>query len=99
GKTIAITSPWGGCSGNAAGLTPTVKFGLAFPNGTATSPVPSLDGKTLYVLESRPSASGGVILHAINVDNILLNKGAYNFGTGVWSGARDIAAPNILPTS
>ncbi len=98
-NTIAITNPYGFCPGNAGGMTPTVKFGLAMAYGTATSPVPSLDGKVLYFLESRPSAQGGVILHAINVDNIVSNRGTYNFGTGVWSGARALAAPTGLSTS
>jgi hypothetical protein len=96
---IAITNPYGFCPGNAGGTTPTVKFGLAMQYGTATSAVPSLDGTVLYVLESRPSAQGGVILHAINVNNITVNKGSYNFGTGVWSGARALAAPTGLSTS
>ena len=98
-NTIAITNPYAGCSGNGAGLTPTVKFGLATTYGTATSAVPSLDGKVLYFLESRPSANGGVVLHAINVDNIVTNKGVYNFTTNVWSGARALAAPTGLATS
>jgi hypothetical protein len=92
-NNIAITNAYAGCPGNGAGMTPTVKFGLAMAYGTATSAVPSWDGEVVYFLESRPSAQGGVILHAINVDNIVVNKGAYNFGTGVWSGARALAAP------
>jgi hypothetical protein len=46
--------------------------------------VPSLDGKVLYVLEN---AAGGVVLHAINVDNISTHPGTYNFGTTTWSNA------------
>lgn len=98
-NTIAITNPYAGCPGNGAGLTPTVKFGLAISYGTATSAVPSFDGEVLYFLESRPSSRGGVVLHAINVDNILTNKGVYNFSTNVWSGARALAAPTGLATS
>jgi hypothetical protein len=63
--------------------------------GTATSAVPSLDGKVLYVLESGSS----VILHAINVDNITSNPGTYNFGTQTWSNAHTLAAPTGTPTS
>ena len=74
-----------------------MKFGLALPNGVPTSPVPSLDGKVLYVLESR---AAGMILHAINVDNITVNKGVYNFGTNLWSGARDLSIASFgLPAS
>jgi hypothetical protein len=98
-NTIGITNAYAGCAGNAAGTTPTVKFGLAMAYGTATSAVPSLDGTVLYFLESRPSANGGAILHAMNVNNILLNKGAYNFVTGLWSGARVLAAPTGLASS
>jgi hypothetical protein len=98
-NTIAITNPYAGCAGNSAGLTPTVKFGLAMAYGTATSAVPSLDGKILYVLESRPSANGGVVLHAINVNNIVTNPGVYNFTTNVWSGARALAAPTGTASS
>jgi hypothetical protein len=98
-NVIAMTNAYIGCTGNAAGTTPTVEFGLAFPFGTATSPVPSLDGSVLYVLESRPSASGGVILHAINVNKVLVNPGTYTYGTSTWSGARDVAAPTGLPAS
>jgi hypothetical protein len=98
-NTVAITNPYGFCPGNAGGTTPTVKFGLAMAYGTATSVVPSLDGTVLYVLESRPSAQGGVILHAINVNNITVNKGAYNFTTGVWSGARSLSTATFGATS
>jgi hypothetical protein len=98
-NVIAITNAYTGCPGNVAGATPTVKFGLATGDGTPTSAVPSLDGKILYVLESRPSANGGAILHAINVNNILVNPGIYNFGTSTWTGARALAAPTGLPTS
>ena len=55
-NVIAITNPYAGCPGNATGTTPTVKLGLRMGTGTSTSPVPSLDGQTLYVFESRPSA-------------------------------------------
>ena len=92
-NVIAITNSYAGCPGNSTGKTPTVKFGLRLATGTATSPVPSLDGKTLYVFESRTVANGGLILHAINVDNIVSNVGTYNFTTNVWSNAHTLAAP------
>ena len=53
-NVIAITNPYAGCTGNAAGTTPTVKFGIALPFGTATSAVPSLDGTVLYVIRVAP---------------------------------------------
>ena len=81
-NVIAITNPYAGCSGNAAGTTPTVKWAIALPTGTATSPVPSLDGTVLYVLEK---GTAGVILHAINVNNITSQTGTYNFGTSNWN--------------
>jgi hypothetical protein len=84
-NVIAITNAYAGCTGNPAGATPTVKFGIALPNGTATSAVPSLDGTVLYVIESRPSGSGGPILHAINVNKITTNPGVYNFGSNTWT--------------
>jgi hypothetical protein len=96
---IGITNPYAGCSGNPAGQTPTVKFGIRLGTGTATSVVPSLDGKILYVIESRPSASGGVILHAILVDNIVSGPGTYNFATGAWQTTHTLAAPTGLATS
>jgi hypothetical protein len=88
---IAITNPYSTCPGNSSGVTPTVKFGIQLPYGTATSAVPSLDGTVLYVLESRPSGNGGAILHAINVNKIISNPGTYNFGTKVWSNAHVLA--------
>jgi hypothetical protein len=90
-NVIAITNPYAPCPGNPLGVTPTVKFGIQLPYGTATSAVPSLDGTVLYVLESRPSANGGAILHAINVNKITANPGTYNFGTKVWSNAHVLA--------
>lgn len=96
---IAITNPYAGCPGNAAGATPTVKFGIRMGTGTATSVVPSLDGKVLYVLESRLAGAGGVILRAINVDNIVTNPGTYDFGTTNWTATHTLAAPTGLPTS
>jgi hypothetical protein len=96
---IAITNPYAGCPGNPAGTTPTVKFGIAMTFGTTTSPVLSLDGTVLYVFESRPRASGGLILHAINVNNIAANPGTYNFGTGTWTSVHTLAAPTGLPGS
>jgi hypothetical protein len=90
-NVIAITNPYATCPGNASGVTPTVKFGIQLPYGTATSVVPSLDGTILYVLESRPSVNGGVILHAINVNKITSNPGSYNFVTKVWSNAHVLA--------
>jgi hypothetical protein len=92
-NVIAITNSYAGCSGNVNGQTPTVKFGVRMGTGTATSPVPSLDGKTLYVFESRSLANGGLVLHAINVDNIISNVGNYNFNTNVWSNAHVLPAP------
>ena len=56
-------------------LTPTVKFAIRLPYGTGTSPTLSLDGTVLYLFESRSSANGGPILHAINVNNITTNPG------------------------
>ena len=56
-NVIAITNSYGHCPGNSTGKTPTVKFGLRLTSGTATSPVPSLDGETLYVIESRRDAA------------------------------------------
>ena len=87
---IAIRNPYAGCPGNAAGATPTVKFGLRLPYGVPTSPVPNIDGTILYVIESRPSANGGPILHAINVNNITTTVGTYNFGTTNWSNAHTL---------
>ncbi len=98
-NVIAITNPYVGCPGNPANLTPTVKFGLRLPHGVPTSPVPSLDGEVLYVIESRPSVNGGMILHAINVDNITTNVGTYNYTTTRWSSAHALAAPSGAPDS
>jgi hypothetical protein len=95
---IAITNSYSFCPGNVADASrPTVKFAFALPFGVPTSPVPSLDGKVLYVLESRPSASGGVILHAINVDHVG-TSGVYNFAAGTWSGARDLSITGMGTT-
>lgn len=94
-NVIAITNSYAGCTGNPTGKTPTVKWGLRLGTGTATSPVPSLDGSTLYVLESRPVLTGGLILHAINVNNITSNVGTYNFTTNVWSNAHTLATSPI----
>jgi hypothetical protein len=94
-NVIAITNPYAGCAGNAGGTTPTVKFGIALPFGTATSAVPSFDGNVLYVIESRPSGSGGMILHAINVNNITTTPGAYNFGTGTWTSVHTLSSSPI----
>ena len=94
-NVIAITNAYAGCTGNATGATPTVKFGIALPYGTATSAVPSLDGTVLYVIESRPSANGGPILHAINVNNITTNPGAYNFTTNTWTQTHTLSASPI----
>jgi hypothetical protein len=98
-NVIAITNPYATCLGNPVGVTPTVKFGIRLPWGTATSAVPSLDGTVLYVLESRPIANGGAVLHAINVNNITTSPGTYNFATKVWSNAHVLAAPTLLPSS
>ncbi len=98
-NVVAITNPYATCLGNPLGVTPTVKFGIRLPYGTATSAVPSLDGTILYVLESRPSGNGGVILHAINVNNITTSPGTYDFNTKVWSNAHVLAAPTLLPSS
>ena len=94
-NVIAITNAYAGCTGNAAGATPTVKFGIALPYGTATSAVPSIDGTVLYVMQSRPSANGGPILHAINVNNITTSPGAYNFTTNVWTQTHTLSASPI----
>jgi hypothetical protein len=93
---IAITNAYAGCTGNSTGATPTVKFGIAMGAGTATSASPSLDGKVLYVFES---ASTGVILHAINVNNITSTPGTYNFTFKFWSSTHTLAAPNGTATS
>jgi hypothetical protein len=98
-NVIAITNSYAGCPGNSTGKTPTVKFGLRLGTGTATSPVPSMDGKTLYVFESRSVAAGGLVLHAINVDNIVSNVGSYDFTTNVWSNAHTLAAPSGTASS
>jgi hypothetical protein len=95
-NVVAITNAYAGCPGNAAGTTPSVKWAIAMTAGTATSAVPSLDGTVLYVLESRGT---GVILHAINVNNITSTPGAYNFGTQLWTSTHTLAAPTGLPTS
>jgi hypothetical protein len=95
-NVIAITNAYASCPGNAAGTTPTVKWGIRMPNGTATSAVPSLDGTVLYVLEN----ANPVILHAINVNNITTNPGTYNFGTTNWSNAHTLSTSPIgTPTS
>jgi hypothetical protein len=66
-------------------------------NGTATSAVPSLDGTVLYVLENR---AAGVVLHAINVNNITTNPGTYNFVAQLWSNAHVLSTSPIgTPTS
>jgi len=91
-NVIAITNPYAGCTGNTAGATPTVKFGLRLGTGTATSPVLSLDGKVLYVFES---IANGLVLHAINVDNITTTPGTYNFTTKVWSNAHTLKTSPI----
>jgi hypothetical protein len=98
-NVIAITNAYASCPGNSTGTTPTVKFGIRLGTGTATSIVPSLDGSVIYVFESRTAGNGGVILHAINVNNITTNVGTYNFGTKVWSNAHSLAAPTGLSTS
>lgn len=95
-NVIAITNAYAICPGNASGTTPTVKWAIAMTAGTATSAVPSFDGNVLYVLESRGT---GVILHAINVNNITTNPGAYNFVTQLWTQTHTLAAPNGTPTS
>jgi len=94
-NVIAITNAYAGCTGNALGTTPTVKWGIRMASGTATSAVPSIDGKVLYVLESGTS----VVLHAINVDNITTNPGTYSFVTQTWSTAHTLAAPTGTATS
>lgn len=91
-NVIAVTNPYAGCPGNASGTTPTIKWGIRMPNGTATSAVPSLDGTVLYVLENRPA---GVRLHAIKVDNITTNPGTYDFATQRWSNAHVLATSPI----
>ena len=98
-NVIAITNSYAGCPGNSTGKTPTVKWGLRMGTGTATSPVPSLDGQTLYVFESRTTGAGGLILHAINVNNIVSNVGTYNFTTTNWSNAHTLAAPSGTASS
>jgi hypothetical protein len=94
-NVIAITNAYAGCTGNSTGATPTVKFGIRLGTGTATSAALSLDGEILYVLESRPSGSGGPILHAIQVDNITSTPGTYNFGTTNWTSTHTLATSPI----
>ena len=96
---IAITNPYFGCPGNPANLTPTVKFGIRMQYGSALAPVPSLDGEVVYVIEQRSSANGGMILHAVLVDNITSSPGTYDYGTTNWSNAHTLASPTGLPTS
>ena len=67
--------------------------------GTATSPVPSLDGTDALRLRIAPIGAGGVILHAINVNNIVSNVGTYNFATTDWSNAHTLAAPTGTASS
>ena len=98
-NVIAITNPYVGCPGNPLNLTPTVKFALRLQYGTGTSPTLSLDGTVLYLFESRSSGNGGPILHAINVNNITTNPGAYNFNTGAWTSVHTLAAPTGLANS
>jgi hypothetical protein len=85
-NVIAMTNPYVGCPGNPLNLTPTVKWALRLPYGVPTSATISFDGTILYVIESRPQANGGPILHAIRVNNITTNTGTYNYNTGAWSG-------------
>ena len=100
-NVIGITNPYAGCPGNPTGATPTVKFGIRMATGTATSAVPSLDGNVLYVIESRASGSGGVILHAINVDSITSPiQAPTTTRTQLWSNAHTFWRPPIgTPTS
>jgi len=84
-NVIGLTNIYAPCPNNSTGATPTVKFGIRMGTGTATSAVPSLDGTVLYVIESR--TSGGVILHAINVDRITVSVGTYNYTSQLWSNA------------
>jgi hypothetical protein len=95
-NVVAITNAYATCTGNPAGTTPTVKFGIALTTGTATSVVPSLDGTVLYVFESK---SAGLILHAINVNNITSNPGVYNFGTNKWTSTHTLATTTGLPAT
>ena len=86
-NVIALTNIYGFCGGQV----PTVKWGVRMTAGTATSAVPSLDGKVLYVLEN----SSPVKLHAINVDNITTSVGSYNFSTNVWSNAHTLSTASF----
>jgi len=96
-NVIAITNPYATCPGNLGGATPTVKFGLRLGTGTATSPVLSLDGKVLYVFES---ITNGLVLHAINVDNITTTPGTYTFPSGPWTSTHTLkTSPIGTPTS
>jgi hypothetical protein len=104
---IAITNAYSFCPGNVADASrPTVKFAFSLPYGVPTSAVPSINGEVLYVLESRPSGNGGVILHAINVDKVGWDpvnsvwkgagaSGVYNFTNNTWSGARDLSTASM----
>jgi hypothetical protein len=62
-NVIGVTNPYAGCTGNLLESTPTVKFGIALPFNATNSSVLSLDGNVLYLIESRPPASGGAILY------------------------------------
>jgi hypothetical protein len=92
-NVIAMTNAYAGCPGNPANLTPTVKWAIALPNGTGTSPTLSLDGKVLYVFES-PS-SGNAVLHAIQVNNITTNVGAYNYNSKTWTSVHTLSSSPI----
>jgi hypothetical protein len=98
-NVIAVTNPYATCAGNPTGSTPTVKFGIALPFSATNSSVLSLDGMVLYLIESRPSTSGGAILHAINTSNITTNPGTYNFITGTWTSTHTLAAPTGTASS
>ena len=91
---IGLTNLYAGCPDNPLGTWPTVKFAIALPWGTATSPALSLDGRILYVVESRPAASGGAVLHAILVDNIAHQPGRYSFREGTWLSVHTLAPPD-----
>ena len=69
-NVIAITNPYAGCPGNPTGTTPTVKFGS--PDGHGHRDVGRAEPRRQDALRHRIAPRrGGLILHAINVNNII----------------------------
>jgi len=93
-NVIAITNAYFGCAGNPGGVTPTVEVWHCDDSRTATSAVPKPRRTVLYVLICRRR----LILHAINVNNIIATPGAYNSarycGPGAYPGRRTFGPAN-----